>query len=270
MQVQSNRFKEAILAGRPQLGIWSALCSNIVADILATSGFDWALIDMEHSPNDMRSVLSQLQAYGGTSVTPVVRPSWNEPLAVKLLLDLGATSFLFPMVQNAEEAGAAVRATRYPPKGIRGVSLSQRANRYGLVPDYLARGEAQLAVLVQIETRAALDKVDEIAAVEGVDGVFFGPADLSADLGLIGQPGHERVTEAIRRGAARARAAGAATGILVGEVTQAAGWLREGMNFVACGTDLNLVARGARALNEAVRREAAMDRAPARLQPSGA
>jgi 4-hydroxy-2-oxoheptanedioate aldolase len=256
--VQENRFKSALRAGRPQLGIWSALCSNIVADILSTSGFDWALVDMEHSPNDMRSVLSQLQVYAGSPVAPVVRPPWNEPLSVKMLLDLGATSFLFPMVQDAEQARAAVRSTRYPPKGIRGVSLSQRANRYGLVSDYLTRGEDELAVLVQIETRAALEKVDDIAAVDGVDGVFFGPADLSADLGVIGQPGHERVSDAIRNGAARARAAGKATGILVGDAAQAAGWVKNGMTFVACGTDMNLVARGARALNEVVRREAGL------------
>lgn len=258
MKLEENKFKRAIRAGRPQIGIWSALCSNIVADILSTTAFDWALIDMEHSPNDLRSVLSQLQAYRNGTVTPVVRPPWNEPLCVKRLLDLGATSLLFPMVQNAEEANAAVRACRYPPRGIRGVSLSHRANRYGDVTDYVERGEEELAILVQIETQSALAKIDDIAGVEGVDGVFFGPADLSADMGLLGQPSHQKVTETIRGGAARVRAAGKPTGILVGDAGLAAAWLREGITFVACGTDLNLLAKGARQLDETVRRNAGL------------
>ncbi|WP_026379487.1 HpcH/HpaI aldolase family protein [Afifella pfennigii] len=258
MQLEQNRFKQAIRAGRQQVGIWSALCSNIVADILSTTAFDWALIDMEHSPNELRSVLSQLQAYRNGSVAPVVRPPWNEPVMVKRLLDLGATSLLFPMVQNAQEAEAAVKACRYPPRGVRGVSLSHRGNRYGDVGDYLERYEAETAVLVQIETQSALERVDEITAVDGVDGVFFGPADLSADMGLIGQPGHEKVTQAIRAGAARVRAAGKPTGILVADAALGAMWLKEGLTFVACGTDLGLLAKGARALNAAVRKEAGL------------
>lgn len=258
MKVEANTFKRAILAGKPQLGIWSALCSNIVADILSTTDFDWALIDMEHSPNEMPNVLSQLQAYRNGAVSPVVRPPWNEPLSVKRLLDLGATSLLFPMIQNADEAKAAVRACRYPPRGIRGVSLSQRANRYGAVTDYIDKSEDELAILVQIETLSAMEKIDEITAVDGVDGVFFGPADLSADMGLLGQPGHEKVAEAIRKGAARVRAGGKPTGILVGDPKAAAAWVKEGITFVACGTDINLVAKGARSLRETVRREAGL------------
>jgi 4-hydroxy-2-oxoheptanedioate aldolase len=258
VKLKENKFKRAILAGEPQIGIWSALCSNLVADILSTTAFDWALIDMEHSPNDLRSVLSQLQAYGGSSVTPIVRPPWNEPLYVKRLLDLGVTALLFPMVQNAEEAKAAVRSCRYPPKGIRGVSLSQRANRYTDVSDYIERVEDETAILVQIETQSALDKIEEIASVDGVDGVFFGPADLSADLGYLGQPGHEKVSEAIRNGAARVRAVGKPTGILVGDPAVAADWVKEGITFVGCGTDINLVAKGARTLNETVRQKAGL------------
>lgn len=258
MKVEENKFKRAILAGKPQLGIWSALCSNIVADILAATDFDWALIDMEHSPNEMPDVLSQLQAYTAGNVTPVVRPPWNEPMAVKRLLDLGANSLLFPMIQNAEEAKTAVRNCRYPPRGIRGVSLSQRANRYGLVADYTTKSEDQLCILVQIETMAAMSKIDEITAVEGVDGVFFGPADLSADMGLLGQPGHEKVAEEIRKGAARVKAGGKPTGILVGDPKSATAWVKEGITFVACGTDINLIARGARALEDTVRRDSGL------------
>lgn len=256
VRLEENKFKRAIQAGTPQVGIWSTLCSNIVADILATTAFDWALIDMEHSPNDLSSVLSQLQAYRNGTVVPVIRPPWNEPVTVKRLLDIGATSLLFPMIQNAEEAAAAVRACRYPPRGIRGVALNHRGNRYGEVTDYLERWEDEVTVLVQIETLSALDKIDEITATEGVDGVFFGPADLSADMGLIGQPGHEKVSEKIGEGAARVHAAGKPTGILVGDAALGAKWLKEGITFVACGTDLGLLAKGARALNKTVRREA--------------
>ena len=258
MKVQTNPFKKAIAAGQQQLGIWSSLCSNIVADILSTAAFDWSLIDMEHSPNDLTSVLSQLQAYRSGTVHPVVRPPWNEPVMVKRLLDLGAPSLLFPMVQNAQEAEAAVRACRYPPNGIRGVSLSQRANQYGHVTDYLKKGEAEICILVQIETLAALDRVEEIAGVDGVDGVFFGPADLSADMGLLGQPNHDDVSAAIKSGADRVRGAGKPTGILVGDAALATGWLREGITYVACGTDLNLVAKGARTLADTVRQESGL------------
>jgi 4-hydroxy-2-oxoheptanedioate aldolase len=259
MKVETNPFKQAIGADKPQLGIWSSLCSNIVADILSTASFDWALIDMEHSPNDLATILSQLQAYRGTNVHPVVRPPWNEPVMVKRLLDLGAPSLLFPMVQNAGEAEAAVRACRYPPNGIRGVSLSQRANRFGSVTDYLEKGEAEIGVLVQIETLSALDRVEEIASVDGVDGVFFGPADLSADMGLLGQPNHDDVAAAIKSGADRVRGADKPTGILVGDAGLAAHWLREGITFVACGTDINLLAKGARGLADTVRQESGLE-----------
>ncbi len=258
MKMQTNPFKQAITAGKPQLGVWSSLCSNIAADILSTAAFDWVLIDMEHSPNELPSVLSQLQAYRAGTVHPIVRPPWNEPVMVKRLLDLGAPSLLFPMVQNADEAEAAVRACRYPPNGIRGVSLSQRANAYGSVTDYIDRCEDEICVLVQIETRAALDRVEEIAGVDGVDGVFFGPADLSADMGLLGQPNHDDVAAAIKGGADRVRAVGKATGILVGDAALATMWLGAGITFVACGSDLNLLARGARSLADTVRQESGL------------
>ncbi|MDX1605195.1 MAG: HpcH/HpaI aldolase/citrate lyase family protein, partial [Candidatus Competibacterales bacterium] len=197
MQLAENRFKAAIRAGRPQLGLWSNLCSNLAAEVIATAGYDWILLDMEHAPNDLATVLSQLQALAAGPAMPIVRPPWNEPVMVKRLLDLGVFTLLFPMVQSAEEAAAAVASTRYPPDGIRGVALSHRGNRFGQIEDYFSRVGAELCVLVQIETRAALERIDEIAAVDGVDGVFFGPADLSADMGLLGQPGHPEVSAAI-------------------------------------------------------------------------
>lgn len=254
MQLAENRFKRAIQANRPQIGIWNSLCSEIAAEVLSTAGYDWALLDMEHSPSDPRTVLRQMQAYRAGSTTPVVRPPWNEPVMVKRLLDLGAFSFLFPMVQTPEEAEAAVRATRYPPKGIRGVSLSQRGNCYGRVTDYLERIEDEICVLVQIETRAALSRVREIAEVEGVDGIFFGPADLSADLGIIGKLGDDKVVAAMQEGMAAAREAGKPTGTLMGTPEQALRWFKDGMSFVACGSDANLLARGADASLAAIQK----------------
>ena len=229
MQFPTNRFKAALQAGKPQIGVWSSLCSNIVADVLGTAGYDWALIDMEHSPNEMTSVLGQLQAYEVGGTTPVVRPPWNEPVIVKRLLDIGATSLLFPMVQTPEEAAAAVRATRYAPNGVRGVSLATRTNRYGRIKDYLGRIEQEICVLVQAETRAAIARAAEIAAVPGVDGVFFGPADISADMGLLGQPGHPDVAALIREGHDRVASVGKPSGILVNDVNQAVGWVRQAL-----------------------------------------
>jgi 4-hydroxy-2-oxoheptanedioate aldolase len=174
-----------------------------------------------------------------------VRPPWNDPVVIKRILDLGAFSLLIPMVQTAEEARAAVSATRYPPTGMRGVSLAQRGNRYGHIGDYLQRVEKEICVLVQIETRVALSNIEEIASVEGVDGVFFGPADLSADMGLIGQPTHEDVVAAIDESARKAAAAGKPTGTLIGDLKLVAHWLKSGFSFVACGSDIALLARGA-------------------------
>jgi 4-hydroxy-2-oxoheptanedioate aldolase len=247
-----NRFKAAIREGRPQVGIWSSLCSNVAADVLGTAGFDWALIDMEHSPNELPSVLSQLQAYEVGGTTPIVRPPWNDAVVFKRLLDIGALTLLVPMVQSAAEAEAAVRATRYPPHGIRGVSLTTRTNRYGRITDYLDRVHDEICVLVQVETRAALERIDEIAGVDGVDGVFFGPTDLSADFGHIGKPAHPDVVEAITAAHARVSSAGKPSGILVGDPDQAVHWLKTGFMFVACGSDLALLARGAERLRKHV------------------
>lgn len=252
MKFPTNTFKAAIRERRPQIGIWSSLCSNIVADVLGSAGFDWALIDTEHSPNEITAVLSQLQAYEYGGTTAIVRPSWNDAVQIKRLMDIGALTLLIPMVQNAAEAELAVRATRYPPKGIRGVSLNTRTNRYARMPDYLDRVEDEICVLVQVETRAALARVSEIASVEGVDGVFFGPADLSADLGYLGQMAHPEVVAAIEKAGAEVAKAGKPTGILVGDAKQAAHWVKLGFSFVACSSDLAILARGADNLRKQV------------------
>jgi 4-hydroxy-2-oxoheptanedioate aldolase len=253
MELPTNTFKQAISRGDKQIGLWNSLCSNIGAEILAPAGYDWVLLDTEHSPSDLRTVLGQLQAYQAYATVAAVRPAWNDPVLVKPLLDIGATTLLFPMVQTAEEAAKAVASTRYPPRGNRGVSLSQRANKFGRVVDYLARVEEETCVLVQIETREALSRVGEIAAVDGVDGVFFGPADLSADMGIIGQLGHEELWAAIAEGAAAAAEMGTPSGTLIGDPDKAIELFGEGFAFVACGSDVNLLASGADAVLSKVR-----------------
>ena len=257
MELKTNTFKKAIAAGQNQVGVWNSLCSNISADALASSGYDWALLDMEHSPNDFRTVLSQLQAYENGSTAAIVRPVWNDPVIVKSLLDMGAQSLLFPMVQNADEARKAVAATRYPPDGMRGVSASQRGNRYGRVKDYLHKAHEEICVLVQIETLEALDNIPEIAAVDGIDGIFFGPADLAADMGILGQLASEELWAMIAKGVEAGRAAGVPAGTLVGTPQKALEVLDGGMTYVACSSDLNLLVGAADAQLAAIRSELA-------------
>jgi 4-hydroxy-2-oxoheptanedioate aldolase len=248
MELQRNDFKAALAAGKLQIGIWSSLCSNIGAEILSDSGFDWILLDTEHSPNEVPDLLRQLQAVQRGSAAPVVRPAWNDMVLIKRVLDLGPQTVLVPYVQTRDEAVAAVAATRYPPKGVRGVAGGARASRYGRVTDYLKRADAEICLLVQVETRAALERLEEIASVEGVDGVFIGPSDLSASFGVIGQPGHSAVQEAIRSAAAMIRKCGKAPGILTTNEDEARRYIEWGYLFVAVGVDTGLLLRSADAL----------------------
>lgn len=245
MKLANNPFLAALRAGRPQIGIWISLCSPFAAEAVAGAGFDWALIDMEHSPNDMTSVLGQLQVFASYDTTAIVRPDWNDAVQVKRLLDIGAPGLLFPMVQSVDEAKRAVSASRYPPRGIRGVSGTTRANRFGRITDYFTRIEAETALLLQVETRAAVALADQIGAVDGCDGVFFGPADIAADMGLLGQTMHPDVWALILPVAKRLIAAGIPVGTLVTDPAYARKLLDEGFRFVACGTDAGLLARGA-------------------------
>lgn len=255
MKLAANAFTQAIRAGRKQIGLWTSLSSNFAAEVVASSGYDWALIDMEHSPNDLGSVLAQLQVFAAGPSVAIVRPEWNNPVLVKRLLDIGAPGLLFPMVQSVAEAEAAVAATRYPPRGVRGVSGSTRANRFGRISDYFQRVEDETCVLLQLETRAALAQAEAIAAVEGVTGVFFGPADIAADIGLLGKPMDARVWDLILPAARALMAKGVPVGTLVLDAPFAAQLLRDGFTFVACGSDTSLLARGADALLAQVRGE---------------
>lgn len=243
VQLPTNSFKQAIREGRPQIGLWSSLCSNVAAEVIAGAGFDWILVDTEHAPNELPMVLSQLQALIGGTAAPVVRPAWNDTVLMKRLLDIGVQNLLIPYVQTPEEARAAVAATRYPPQGVRGVAVTHRANRYGRVKDYHKRCADELCVLVQIETRLALKNLEDIAAVEGIDGLFIGPSDLAAALGHLGDSGHSEVRAAIEDALKRIRKAGKASGILAPVEADARHWLSAGCVVLAVGSDIGLLAR---------------------------
>jgi 4-hydroxy-2-oxoheptanedioate aldolase len=248
MDLQRNAFKHALAAGKLQIGLWSSLCSNIAAEIIADSGFDWILLDSEHSPNEIPGLLSQLQAIGRGGSTPIVRPAWNDAVLAKRCLDIGAQTLLFPYVQNVEEAKRAVASTRYPPEGIRGVAVAARASRYGRTPGYLTKANGEMCVLVQVETRSALDQLEAIAKVDGVDGVFIGPSDLSASLGHLGNPQHAESQAAMKDAVTRLKAIGKPAGILSGNEEEIRRYIDWGYQFVAVGADVGLLARHADAL----------------------
>ena len=245
----NNRFKQALREGRPQIGLWVAVADAYVAEMLATTGFDWLLIDGEHAPNDLRSTLGQLQALAAYPAHAVVRPVQGDTALIKQVLEIGAQTLLVPMVETAEQAAQVVAATRYPPHGVRGVgSAIARSARWNAVGDYLHRANDQMCVLVQVESARAIGNLAAIAAVEGVDGVFFGPADLSASMGHLGNAGHPDVVNTITAGIAAVRAAGKAPGILATDPQQARHWLALGALFVAVGVDTMLLMAAARSL----------------------
>ncbi len=243
MDYPDNPFTHALRDHTRQLGLWISLSSPFAAEVTAPAGFDWALIDMEHSPNDYFSTLGQMQAFAATGTTTIVRPEWNDPVMVKRLLDLGARGLLFPMINSVAEAEQAVASTRYPPRGVRGFSGGTRANRYGRVTDYLDRVEDETTVLLQLESRAAIAQAEAIAEVDGVHGLFFGPADIAADIGKLGKPLDPEVWDLIRPAAQKLIAKGMPVGTLVNDARFAAELLNDGFSFVACGTDTTLLAR---------------------------
>ena len=242
MEPARNAFKHAIAAGKLQIGLWCSLCSNIAADILRDSGFDWLLLDSEHSPNNIPGLLAQLQAVdGGGTATAIIRPAWNDAVLIKRCLDIGAQALLVPYVQNPQEARAAVAAVRYPTRGVRGVAVATRASRYGRVENYLKKADAEICLLVQVETGAALDQLEAIASVDGIDGVFIGPSDLSASLDHIGNPAHPEVQKALEVAVRRLKAIGKPAGILTGNEDEARRYIAWGYTFVAVGSDVGLL-----------------------------
>ncbi|WCD77742.1 4-hydroxy-2-oxoheptanedioate aldolase [Pseudomonas sp. TUM22785] len=244
-----NTFKQRLLAGDAQIGLWLGLADPYCAELAANAGFDWLLIDGEHAPNDLRSLLGQLQAVAPYPSQPIIRPPIGDPVLIKQLLDIGAQTLLVPMVDSAAQAAELVRAMRYPPSGIRGVgSALARASRWNSVPGYLDQADEQMCLLVQIENLDGLAALDAIAATEGVDGVFIGPADLSAAMGHRGNPGHPEVQAAIEDAIARIRRAGKAAGILSADETLARRYLELGCAFVAVGVDTSLLMKSLQAL----------------------
>lgn len=246
-----NRFKQAIAAGEHQLGLWCTLSTAFAAEAVAGAAFDWLLLDTEHSPGDVQTVMGQLQALSGfAGVSPVVRPAANDPVLIKRFLDVGAQSLLVPYVQSADEARAAVAAVRYPPRGIRGVSALTRATQFGRYEGYAGKADGEIALIVQIETQAGLDALEDIAAVDGVDGLFVGPGDLAASLGHIGKPSHPAVVAAVEDAITRIVATGKPAGILTGDTAFAQRCIELGSCFTAVGVDAGLLARSADALAE--------------------
>jgi 4-hydroxy-2-oxoheptanedioate aldolase len=248
MELPVNSFKHAIASGQQQLGLWSSLSSNYSVEVIAGSGYDWILLDTEHSPNDLESVISQLQAAAPYPTHPVVRVAWNDMVLIKRYLDIGAQSLLIPYVENADEARAAVAATRYPPTGVRGVAGTTRATRFGRIKNYAKTAQQELCVLLQVETKTALDNIEAICAVDGVDGVFIGPADLHASLGYTGETGNPVVVPMIEDAIRRIRKAGKAPGVLTSVESEVNRYIAAGCLFTAVGSDVGLLARGSEQL----------------------
>jgi 4-hydroxy-2-oxoheptanedioate aldolase len=244
-----NPFKTALAARQPQVGLWLSMADPYMAEVSATTGFDWLLIDGEHAPNDLRSTLAALQAVAPHSAQPVVRAVNGDTALIKQLLDIGARSLVVPMVDTAEQARALVSATRYPPRGIRGVgSAVGRASQWSSRADYLDTADDEVCLLVQAETVTALSNLAAICAVDGVHGVFIGPADLAASMGHRGRPGHPEVQAAIEAAMQTIVASGKAAGTLTSDPTLARRYLDLGCTFVAVGVDVLLYAGAARRL----------------------
>ena len=249
MELPTNVFKQALRQGKPQIGLWVGLADSYVAELLATAGFDCLVIDAEHAPNDPRSVLPQLQAMAPYKVHPIVRPVCGKVELIKQYLDIGAQTLIIPMVETAEQARQMVAATRYPPRGVRGVgSALARASRWNQIEDYLPRSDDEMCVFVQVESVNALANLEAIATVDGVDGVFFGPADLAASMGLLGRPSDPAVPAAILKGITTVKSAGKAAGTLTSDRNLARKYLEHGALFIAVGVDTSMLVKAAKEL----------------------
>ena len=248
MDILTNRFKAGLNEGHRQIGLWCSLASSISTEVVAGSGFDWLLLDMEHSANDLRDIYAQIQVMTEGTASAVVRVPSDEPITIKRILDTGVQSLMIPNIDDADQACRAVAATRYAPRGIRGFSQAPRAARFGRIPDYHARCEAEICVVVQIESRRALDNLEEIAAVEGVNGIFIGPGDLSTSLGYLGQQNHPDVVQVVEDAISRIRTTGKPAGILTANEELAHRYIAAGTRFTAVGSDIGLLARTSEAL----------------------
>ena len=248
MKLPHNAFKQALRECRSQIGLWSSLSSNYSVEVIAGAGFDWILLDTEHSPNDLESVLAQAQAAAPYPTSTIVRVPWNEMVVIKRYLDIGIQTLLIPYVCTVKEARDAVSYTRYPPAGVRGVAGSTRASRFGRVKDYAKHAHEELCVLVQVETKDALDQIEGICAIDGIDGVFIGPADLHASMGYTGETNNPSVVPIIEEAIRRIRKCGKAPGVLSFVESDIRRYIAAGALFTAVGADVAILARGAEAL----------------------
>ena len=252
MPAPLNKLKQALAEGKQTIGCWLVLGDSYAAEIAASAGFDWCVIDNEHAPNDVRSTLAQLQALGQTPTSAVVRPPTGKTYILKQFLDIGCQTFVVPMVESAAQAAELVRATRYPPEGVRGVGASTaRASGFNFHTDYLQTANAQICLFAQVESRAGLNALPDILAIEGVDGVFIGPSDLSADLGYLGNPNAPEVMAVIDTALDAIVSAGKASGIFAVDPADAERYLARRVNFVAIASDINSMTS---ALRETVNR----------------
>lgn len=236
-----NRFKTALAAGERQIGLWCSLASNLATEMIGAVGFDWLLIDAEHAPNELASLVPQLQGLRGSPSEPIIRTPWNDPVLIKRFMDIGFRTILFPYVQNEEEARAAVAATRYPPRGIRGVATVHRACAFGADPTYFETADDRACVLAQVETVGATDRLEAICNVDDVDGVFIGPADLAASMGHLGNPGATEVQDLMQRCAEICKSIGKPIGTLAPVRADAERYLGWGYSYVGVGADIGLL-----------------------------
>jgi len=263
MLIPANQFKSALRTERRQIGLWLGLGETFSAEICAGAGFDWLLIDAEHGPNDLRSILSQLQALAPYPTQAVVRPPQGDHVLIKQLLETGVQTLLIPMVDTADQARGLVEAMRYPPAGIRGVgSALARASRWGRIDNYAQLADGEMCLLVQVETQTGYRNLDAILEVDGVDGVFFGSADLAASYGYLGQSTHPQIVAAIEDGLRRCRAAGKAGGVLCGDRQLNERYMAAGANFVAVGVDALLLSAATSALCQTYKPETAASGPP--------
>lgn len=249
MEITRNKFKAALRNQQVQIGIFCGLASPITAEIIAGCGFDFLVLDAEHSPNDLRSLLAQLQATSAYPVNLMVRPAGHDPAFIKQLLGIGVQSLLVPMVSSAEEAVALVAAVRYPPAGIRGVGTAmERGAHWGAVDNYFACADDEVCLIVQVESQVGLDALDDILAVGGVDGVFIGPADLAASMGYLGSSGHPKVKAAVENALATIAAAGKVPGVFSSDAAISKHYQEMGAQIIGVGVDTQLLRTAALSL----------------------
>jgi 4-hydroxy-2-oxoheptanedioate aldolase len=256
MEISKNKFKADLNEGKTSYGIWNGIVDTYAAEIVAGAGFDWVLIDGEHAPFDLRSIIVQAQAIAGHGVPVLVRPPEGNPVLIKQLLDGGIQTLLIPMVETAEQAALMVKAMQYPPAGIRGVGTAlARAAQWNRVNDYFKHADAEMCLILQVESVRGYENLDAICQVEGVDGVFIGPADLAASMGYLGQPMHPEVVEKVEKGLALIRKYDKTAGVLALNPTIIKQYEAKGANMIGVAIDTILLAKASKAVAESYKTE---------------